>query len=227
MIDEVESSTTPGQTYTVQVEDGKSVCDCPGFRFHGHCKHTDKYGMDLIMSQEAPSDEAQENELGLVPVGAAPATLGQRTPTREEMALITDIARSVIAAEGMVPKGMTTHQALAVMLRGWELGVGPMASLRHIHAINGRTEPDAALLASLAAKAGYTTEYPVYGPDAVTCVLHRPDGKPDLTVTYTREMAVKSGQVGKGGPWQQYPTDMLAWAATKRALKLGASEVLT
>ena len=54
MIDEVESSATPGQTYTVQVEDGKSVCDCPGFRFHGHCKHTDKYGMDMIMSQEAP-----------------------------------------------------------------------------------------------------------------------------------------------------------------------------
>lgn len=35
---EVASETRPGVTYTVALDGSR--CTCPGFRFHGHCKHT-------------------------------------------------------------------------------------------------------------------------------------------------------------------------------------------
>lgn len=37
----VESVSTPGETYTVQVGlDGKAAsCDCKGWKYHGKCKH--------------------------------------------------------------------------------------------------------------------------------------------------------------------------------------------
>ena len=29
------------QKYLISIEKGGAICDCPGFTYHGHCKHVD------------------------------------------------------------------------------------------------------------------------------------------------------------------------------------------
>lgn len=69
-------------------------------------------------------------------------------PSPPELSVMVQIARNAPAAAGFaIPKGIDhPGKAFAVMLAGYELGVGPMVSMRHIAPINGRMEPDAQLM---------------------------------------------------------------------------------
>jgi len=54
----------------------------------------------------------------------------------------------------------------------------------------------------------------------------RRGGESVIRVMYTIDDAIRSGQTAKGGPWKQYPRDMCAWAAVKRACRLGAPDLV-
>jgi len=150
-------------------------------------------------------------------------------PTQAELSVMGKIAQTLVQARGhSVPKEIdSAAKAAAVLLAGWELGVKPMTAFRHIFVVNGRTEPDAQVMMGLVRAKDPSAQFifHVYTTSACEVELRR-GGKHVVTGMYTMEDARASGQLAKGGPWKQYPRDMLAWAAVKRACRLGAPDLV-
>lgn len=149
-------------------------------------------------------------------------------PTRGDLEAMALIAGQAIKAAGMIPAALKTkEQALAVMLAGWELGLRPMTSLRHVYVVNGKTEIETRAMVGIirARDPRIKFAWPEYTSEAVTCVISR-EGQPDTKVRYTVEDATKSGQMAKGGVWKQYTRDMLYAAATKRACRLACPDLI-
>src|SRR5207244_565354 len=115
----------------------------------------------------------------------------------------------------------------AVLLAGWELGVKPMTAFRHIFVVNGRTEPDAQVMMGLVRAKDPSAQFIFHQYTAEYCDVElRRGGESVIRVMYTIDDAIRSGQTAKGGPWKQYPRDMCAWAAVKRACRLGAPDLV-
>lgn len=179
----------------------------------------------------------EDNETTTTAVAVNPPGYGQgivlTPPTRmmnmDELTVMKVIAQTAITARGQaVPKDLDTPgKAMAIMMAGYELGFMPMTSLRHIFAINGRTEPDAQAMAALVLQGDRTARFiwHEYSQDACDVELVRA-GRAPVRVRYTREDAEKSGQLKKGGPWQSYTRDMLAYSSMKRCCRLGAPELV-
>ena len=157
---------------------------------------------------------------------------------------IQAIAAMAMQAGGdMLPRNIkTVGQAVAVMAAGYELGLRPWTALRHVYIVNGKTEIETRAMVGIvrARDPRIRFEWPEYTAEAVTCILHR--GQEHTKVRYAIADANASGQtrkkkiwVGEGGqrkqievngPWQLYPRDMLYAAATKRACRLGAPDLI-
>src|SRR3990167_5937993 len=76
-------------------------------------------------------------------------------PTKEELTVIGELARTLLPT-GMFPKSLdSAGKIAAVLLRGRELGMGPMASLASIHVIEGRASLSAEGMLALVRRAGY------------------------------------------------------------------------
>lgn len=154
---------------------------------------------------------------------------------------IMAIAKMAVAGgSDMIPQNIkTAPQAAAVMLAGYEIGLRPWTALRHMYIVNGKTEIETRAMVGIvrARDPRIAFEWPEYKSEAVTCILRRPGQKP-ITVRYTLADANASGQTRKkkrwvggrqvdvNGPWQLYPRDMLYAAATKRACRLGAPDLI-
>jgi len=225
----VPSETVRGQSYKVEVQNGEAVCDCPGFRSHHHCKHADALKeRTMSMSETIPEERALAvtDEIPEALPMQMPATT---LPTQAELSIIGKIAATVIGAKGhAVPSAIDSPaKAAAVMLAGWEMGLLPMAALRHVYVVNGRTEPDAQAMMGIVRAQDSTARFIFleYTEERCTVQLRR-RGEDVVICTYTLEDAQKSGQLAKDGPWHKYPRDMLAWAAVKRVCRLGAADLV-
>jgi hypothetical protein len=46
------------QKYLISIEKGGAICDCPGFTYHGHCKHNDfataEFAFNKIVKPSTP-----------------------------------------------------------------------------------------------------------------------------------------------------------------------------
>lgn len=170
-------------------------------------------------------------ELATTERAPAPLTVGPPPTalmtTKDELAQMWAVAQTVSKAVGMVPANIKTpEQAMAVMLAGWELGMRPMTSLRHVYIVNGKTDIETRAMVGIIRSRDprIQFEWPEYTREAVTCILRRP-GQPETHVRYTAADAKASGQM-KPGPWMSYTRDMLYAAATKRACRLGAPDLI-
>lgn len=166
-------------------------------------------------------------------------------PVPNELQSMVFIARNLPQAAGSaVPKGTTEGRAFAQMLAGWELGIGPMASIRHMVVINGRTEPDTQLMMGICLANDPTVDFrwnEVSGTRA-ELELWR-GGVMKIRTSYTPEDAERAGQakrptrtiwkdnrpVGEeefDGPWQTHTHLMLAYNAARTAMKLAAPDLI-
>lgn len=170
-------------------------------------------------------------------------------PSPNDMQAMIAIARNVPAAAGhAVPKGISAGQAFAIMLAGHEIGIGPMTAMRHITAINGRTEPDAQLMMGICLANDPTIEFrwEELSRTRAALDLYR-KGTKVMAVVYSLEDAEQAGQLKKptrqlwggpqgerrvvgeeefDGPWQTHTILMLAYNAIKIACKLGAPDLI-
>ena len=150
----VWSTTILGKGYVVYVYRGRAVCDCLGYQTHGtDCRHI----KEVLMSQaESEILTREEMTTALAPVLPEMRVVSP-LPSPNEMQAIFLIIQNIGGAAGLtIPKAITSPAvALTVILRGHELGVGPMTAMRHIVPINGIMEPDAQLMQGIAiARAG-------------------------------------------------------------------------
>jgi hypothetical protein len=222
------SRSQPGQSYKTTVRNGAGVCDCFGFRTHGRCWHVKR----LIVKERNMNENKAEERALVAHEGPAPVEVNippRSLPTSAELSVMGKIAQTLVQARGhSVPKEIDTMaKAAAVLLAGWELGVKPMTAFRHIFVVNGRTEPDAQIMMGLVRAKDASAQFIFHEYTAERCKVElRRGGESIVTVEYTLKDATASGQLAKGGPWKQYPRDMCAWAAVKRACRLGAADLI-
>ena len=116
-----------------------------------------------------------------------------------------------ISKSSFAPKEMRGKQdeVYAALITGLELGLGPMAAMRHISVIDGKPSLSAAMQLALLRRAGHRIE--VVEATATRCAIRgtAPDGT-SLETSYTLEEAKAAGLAGKNN-WKDYPGDML-WA---------------
>ena len=116
------------------------------------------------------------------------------------------ISRSSFAPEEFRGK---QDEVYAALLTGLELGLGPMASMRHISVIDGKPALSAAMQLALLRRAGHRIEVAEQTPTRCAIVGTGPSGD-RLEISYTIKEAKHAGLAGKNN-WTKYPADML-WA---------------
>lgn len=128
----------------------------------------------------------------------------------------------LLAASGYFSDVRDAAQAVAKILYGMELGVGPMGALMGIHVIEGKPSPSANLMATLIKKSR-RYNYRVTTWTETECVIDfTEDGQPCGTASFTWKEAdritMKGRKLTSGANWQNYPKAMLF----SRALAQGA-----
>jgi len=113
----------------------------------------------------------------------------------------------------------SAEQAMAVMLKGYELGLGLAASFEFIQVVEGKPtiSPRGALAlimqSSLCAGVKIDDIQDEKGnPTACTVWMKRANGF-EYTATWTMEDARRTGNVKAKGAWESYPANMLRWRA--------------
>lgn len=217
----VPSRTTPGEEHRVLIGiDDAYACTCPGYEFHGHC-----WAIEYVREERAMTNETT----ALVPMKVEPPK--SILPSQDELSVIGTLAKTVVMAHGhAVPKEIDSPaKAAAVMLAGRELGVPPMSALRHIAVVNGKTEPDAQLMAGIivAHEPDALFEVIEQTEDSCTVRFTRPSRGRDARWEYTYSLAdAKRAQLADKGGWKTFPKDMMRWAAIKRLARTYAPDLI-
>jgi len=111
---------------------------------------------------------------------------------------------------GFLPSSIkSVEQAVAIILKGREIGVPPMQALSHIHVINGKPTLSAELMLAQILKYHPRTKisYPERSGERCTIKVQREGSEPS---TFTFSMAdAQSAGVMNNPTWKKYPRAML------------------
>lgn len=128
--------------------------------------------------------------------------------------------------------GMATEaQAMAVMAKGYELGLTLTASFEFIQVIEGKPAltPRGAL--ALVMQSGLLENLKIEDlkdgagiPSACRVTMKRRGGF-EYTAEFTMEDAKRAGLVKTNGAWEKYPANMLRWRATGYCIDVVFSDV--
>jgi hypothetical protein len=130
-------------------------------------------------------------------------------PAAQGWALLKQQSEELIKS-GFLPSGIkTAAQAVAIMLKGRELGIPPMQALSHIHVINGKPTMSAELMLAQILRLHPRTKisYPVRSSERCEIKVIREGCEPS-TFVFTIEDATRAGVMGNP-TWKKYPRAML------------------
>jgi hypothetical protein len=132
-----------------------------------------------------------------------------------------------IARTPFVPKGFqgNPHATTAAMLTGREMGLGPMASLRGLHVVEGKPALTADMLAASIIAAGHRITWEESTNNRCTVFIERGDRLSEARVTWTIADAQAAGLTSKQ-VWRQYPRRMLQHRALTEAGAMACPDVL-
>lgn len=140
-------------------------------------------------------------------------------------------AAAAIAAEiantDFVPGALRRNTAAvtAAILAGSEMNLGPMASLMHVHIIDGRPSLSSEMQRALVLGLGHHIRY-VEMTTARCVVEGQRRGESDWTaVTWTMDDAKRAGLASRQ-QWQKYPRRMLAARATSELCRMLFADAL-
>ena len=136
-------------------------------------------------------------------------------------------AEAVAKADGMIPRAYLGNpgKILACVLAGQELGVGPMASLRAFHIVEGKPVASYDFWIARLRAAGYRVEWPELSTERVTLRLTSPAGETH-TETWDKARATAAGLWNGKDPWRKYPQTMLQARCVATAGRAFAGEVM-
>lgn len=147
-----------------------------------------------------------------------PRTTQAMNPIAESRMAVT--ARSLNdvykVAEAVALTGLygvrSPEDAFVRMLTGLELGLGMAQSLRGVYVIENRPSLDASLMMGVCLSHTDICEYFVLvesSAEKATYETKRRGAPRPVTMTYSKEDAVRAGLWTKKGPWQNHPANML------------------
>jgi hypothetical protein len=132
------------------------------------------------------------------------------TESSQDSAVTMRLAKELAQSGFAVGFKGNPQDVLAVLLTGKELGIGPMAALRHISMISGKPTLSAQMQLALLRKAGHRITVAENTRTRAAIVGITPHGD-TVESEYTIEEAEQAGLTKKSGAWSMYPKDML-WA---------------
>jgi hypothetical protein len=143
------------------------------------------------------------------------------------IAEVMRFAEMIQHAEGAIPKHCLAKpgKILATVMAGHELGVGPMASLRAFHVVEGKPTADYSFWIARLKAAGYRVEWPERSQERVTLKLTAPDGS-SATETWDKARAITAGLWNGKDNWKKYPMAMLSARAVTSLGRAFAGEVM-
>jgi hypothetical protein len=130
-------------------------------------------------------------------------------PAPAEWTMLKEQA-SIVLKSGFLPKDINTpEKAIAIALKGRELGIPPMHAFAHINIINGKPAISAELMLALIFKncSGAVINYLESSTSRCEIETKRPGSKP-MRFSFSIEEAGQAGLLNKG-PWRMYPAAML------------------
>lgn len=116
---------------------------------------------------------------------------------------------TVLVKSGFLPKDINTpEKAVAIMMKGYELGIPPMQAFAHINIINGKLAISAELMLSLIYKhcPGATIDFIKLELDVCIIEASRPKGRKTL-FKFDKEDAKLAGLLNKNN-WKTFPRAM-------------------
>jgi hypothetical protein len=119
------------------------------------------------------------------------------------------------------------HEATAAIMAGAEMGIGPMASLRAFHPINGTPTLSALAMRAIVQAQGHDVRI-VHSDDERAEVAVRRRGHTEWqTSVWTIERAQLAGLIGGKNPnWKSNPAAMLVARATSEGCRWVASDAI-
>jgi len=143
------------------------------------------------------------------------------------IAEVMKFAEMIQHAEGAIPKHCIAKpgKILATVMAGHELGVGPMASLRAFHVVEGKPTADYSFWVARLKAAGYRVEWPERSQERVTRKLTAPDGS-SATETWDKARAITAGLWNGKDNWKKYPMAMLSARCVTSLGRAFAGEVM-
>jgi len=157
-------------------------------------------------------------------------------PQTGEWTMMSDMAKTLISS-GMLPQNIDTPQkALAVMLKGRELGIPAMQSFTHVYVIEGKPACSSELMLALMARGGVTWEWinDGRGKDKTASIKFSRKDFPDFVSTFSFQDAEKIVKYEKGKPvkatetytWKQYLPNMLRARAISNGARSFAPDLI-
>lgn len=126
----------------------------------------------------------------------------------ETWQLVKEVAPALQASRFF---GVTPEQAVAIVLKGVELGIGPAAAFEFIQVIQGRPtlSPRGAL--ALVLRSGLLDGLTIdEAPDRCTVTMRRRGGL-EYKTTFSLADAQRASLVKPGSAWTAYPANMMRW----------------
>jgi hypothetical protein len=134
----------------------------------------------------------------------------------------------ILAASRFFKDADTESKAVAKILRGWELGIPPVASLENIHVMDGKTSLSVHLVSATIDQSGMYRKRVIETTNSL-CIIEfhaKLDGSWQEVghSQFTIEDAKLAGLLGKTN-WQKYPKAMLYARALTQGARLYCSSV--
>lgn len=148
-----------------------------------------------------------------------------KTPAESREVAVSVDSHLRLAAEllksGFLPTAIRTpQQALAIILSGKELGIGPMESLRQINIIQGKPTMSAQLMLALGYRRVKGFSCNVTTSTDKECVAEfRREGNVVYTSRFSTEDAKAMQLIGKDN-WNKQPATMLRWRCISAGLRV-------
>jgi len=121
---------------------------------------------------------------------------------------------NILVKSGLLPVSIKSAEAaIAIMLMGKELGMGPMMSFQGIDFIRGVLAIRPKTKVALARKSGLIAKFIIKETeDSCEVTMTRKDDGSSFTSTFTMKDAQRAGLLGKDN-WRSWPKNMLRWRA--------------
>ena len=129
------------------------------------------------------------------------------------------------ASESGLTQHRKLHAAVTVLLTGRELGLGPMASLRAIHEVQGRPVLSADAMVALVRRSGLCESWHTAHSSNERCTITTVRrGEAEASVTWTMEDARRAGCTGPA--WTKFPRVMLRHRAASELARMVYPDVI-
>jgi hypothetical protein len=148
-------------------------------------------------------------------------------PSVDEIKVMRALANDFLQAKGkLFPNAIDSPAMLyGIIEAGREVGISPMAAIREVFVVNGRTELSAKAMEAvvMAREPQAHFVYEVETADQCKIVLHRP-GKQPCTSEY--KLTDVPAKLRSKETWKEYGIDMLRWFTLKRLCRKGGADLI-